>query len=379
MEAKRNYYLSENHFDHYDEKVMTELTLYGLPMLRVLTPANQETTLAQQNRWPQPTEQTMSVQHPESLRASDAGPTLEGRDLQFKGEDFDVKTPPWGTYYTYRGDAQGDAGIPLQPRYLASTFANSGPAHGVALIGGTYTDTLGFDPVVSAPVNPNDARPEQEPTIESRGWAPAVFFGLQSLPGVLGDGTAQGLVIHLGQYDVREAIQRLYDQVSVMLYRSDSADWTPPTIAGTEARPTAGSIQITVQASDPSDVYKVLVAYTTGDGTWQSAELAHAAGETWQGTLPATGDLSFFVQAVDMAGNVAIDHNHERYYTSCALTGDVTANGVVDVSDVTAAVTQWHTRDTDATWDPTTDVDRNGVVNISDVMSIVKRWASSCQ
>lgn len=37
------------------------------------------------------------------------------------------------------------------------------------------------------------------------------------------------------------------------------------------------------------------------------------------GTLPAGEDLSFFVQAVDMAGNVAVGNNNGLYYGPCVM------------------------------------------------------------
>ena len=142
MEAKRTYYLTENQLDHYDEKVLTELVLYGLPMLRVLTPAGATTT--GMVGWPNwmgldsATEQEARVV--QSLEQLQAGPAREERRIWFGEDDVEQQTTSWGSYYTYRGDAQADPGLPLQPRYVASTFATSGPVHGMALVGGTYTD-----------------------------------------------------------------------------------------------------------------------------------------------------------------------------------------------------------------------------------------------
>lgn len=100
------------------------------------------------------------------------------------------------------------------------------------------------------------------------------------------DQIQQIMVVRLGQFDVQPAVERLYRQITLMLYRSDSDDWTPRTIARVRATPTDGGVQVTVRANDPSDLYAVLVAHTTGDGAWRSVELAQAEDETWGGNAP---------------------------------------------------------------------------------------------
>ncbi len=166
-------------------------------MLRVVTPQGATViALVNRSRWmglDQMTQQEVGAAQPvKLLKAQQTGPTLEERRLWFS--TLAPLTTTWGTYYTYRGDAQADPGLPLQPRYVASTFASSGPVHGVTLTEGTYTDTLGFNPVIALPLNP-EATPGQEPALEVQGWAPSIFFGLQHLPGILGEGKDQALVV----------------------------------------------------------------------------------------------------------------------------------------------------------------------------------------
>jgi hypothetical protein len=61
----------------------------------------------------------------------------------------------------------------------------------------------------------------------------------------------------------------------------------------------------------------VVVAYSLGDEVWESIDLTEGAGEgIWSGELALTkGDsVSYFVQAVDGAGNVARGDNKGFYF-----------------------------------------------------------------
>ncbi len=64
------------------------------------------------------------------------------------------------------------------------------------------------------------------------------------------------------------------------------------------------------------NVLRVAVGYTHNDGWWQVAELSRSIADpdVWVGTVPFDPILSYFVQAVDGAGNVGIDANKSWYY-----------------------------------------------------------------
>jgi len=70
-----------------------------------------------------------------------------------------------------------------------------------------------------------------------------------------------------------------------------------------------------VEATDPSGVVRVLVAYTAGDGVWHNQDLIDDMNTLkWRGEITATLQTRYFVQAVDGAGNVGLAHNKGRYY-----------------------------------------------------------------
>jgi len=102
------------------------------------------------------------------------------------------------------------------------------------------------------------------------------------------------------------------------VYYSQSSDAIPPSIWTVHAwaRPEDEAAQVQADVTDFSGVVRVVVAYTTGDGAWETRPLAPAAGETsrWVGLLPKEAGLDYFVQAVDRAGNVAQGDNRGRYF-----------------------------------------------------------------
>jgi len=70
-----------------------------------------------------------------------------------------------------------------------------------------------------------------------------------------------------------------------------------------------------VEATDLSDVVRVGVAYTLGEGVWDTTDLTRSAGNpnVWIGTIPNEETIEWFVQVLDGAGNVAINDNKGAY------------------------------------------------------------------
>jgi hypothetical protein len=69
--------------------------------------------------------------------------------------------------------------------------------------------------------------------------------------------------------------------------------------------------------TDDSGVERVVVAYSLGDGEWRSIDLAYDAGaDRWYGELALDEgeSVSYFVQAVDGAGNVVSSDNKGFFF-----------------------------------------------------------------
>jgi hypothetical protein len=300
--AKRAYYLGAAHFSHFDEKALAGLVLYGLPMFSINTAA---AGASGAGAW------TAGAAEATGAPSFDAGPQAErGSEILVEQQVIRFGSPVTqttsaGQYFTLNGQAGAPDGQPLQPRHIVSTYAISRPIHGAVLVQAAYRDVPGIDPVIAVAVNPG-AAPISEPVFHAAKWAPETLFNIQTARGMFDGGLAQDLVIDAGQFRGTSSLgtQRLYSSVTAWLYRSDESDWTPPEIGCILTTPTMTGTQMRVTASDDSNIYGVLVAYTTSAGQWQSVDLSQASNSAWAGTVPAPMPV-LLVQVVDKAGNVA--------------------------------------------------------------------------
>ena len=104
------------------------------------------------------------------------------------------------------------------------------------------------------------------------------------------------------------------------VYYSNTMDLIPPSIWRIDAYRWGTGSQVLVETTDLSDVVRVGVAYTLGDGVWDTTDLTRSAGNpnVWIGIIPNVETQEWFVQAVDRAGNVAINDNKGAYLGSPA-------------------------------------------------------------
>jgi len=296
--AKQEYYLDEGNFDYYDEKILIESTLYGLPMYRYTTP----TATAMQLQG-----QEATAIKEEQVTVLGDGLTVNSLSYQFPA--LTAESTDDGLYYTFGGLVQAGHGEPIQPKYTADLSFPQTKAHGVVFKGGVYADVTAFDPVVDQAITTTETTTPPEPTFDAPGWYPPLLGRLNRLE------RGDRLVALLGQFNPQSQTERLYDRLSFdVYYHTSSSDWTAPSITSVSSELGANSAAIVVEADDASGIETVVVAYTDGDGTWTSTSLTRN-GETWSGSFPASADTEFFVQAVDKAGNVAVDYNNFYDYS----------------------------------------------------------------
>jgi hypothetical protein len=294
--AKQEYYLDEGGFDYYDEKILIESTLYGLPMLRYTTPAATALTPAQN---PSP-----AVAKEERMTELGNGLTMNSISYQFPA--FLAETTPDGQYYTFGGMVHASDGDPIQPKYVADLSFPQTEAHGVVFRGGVYTDELSFDPVVVQAITETTTLPE--PLFDAPTWYPPLFHRHNRLE------RGDKLVTLLGQFNAPSQTERVYEQQSFdVYYHTGSDDWTAPTITCVGSDLQQAQSTVTVNAGDASGIQTVVVAHTDGQGVWDSVDLAWT-GMVWSGSFSATLDSRYFVQVVDQAGNVRVDDNAGTYF-----------------------------------------------------------------
>jgi hypothetical protein len=218
-----------------------------------------------------------------------------------------------GTYYSVGGEVQAWPGRPVQPRagVPLSTVADRRP-QGQLLISATYSETTGYDPVITIPVTDVTL---PEPNFFATGWFPGRLAVINSF----GNQDRSSLIA--GQFNASEATERLYNSMALETYYVDqsSTDNEGPVIWGFGSE--IGASGVISFAVTVSDAQRVLITYalTNGDGTGelQSLELSLSPSgdpSLWIGSiagLPATAE--FFIQAIDDAGNVALgskEHLH---------------------------------------------------------------------
>jgi hypothetical protein len=104
-------------------------------------------------------------------------------------------------------------------------------------------------------------------------------------------------------------------------------DQVAPTIWRAEAGQVPARVSFSVSVTDDSGIERVVVTYRLGTPPhpsgrgdrrehWRSLDLSYdAVRDRWRGELTGVGEtVSYFVQAIDMAGNVATSHNKGFFF-----------------------------------------------------------------
>ncbi len=292
--AKQEYYLNEGNWDYYDEKIVIESTLYGLPMYRYTTP-----TVVQSKN------QGSAVNKEEQITVLENGLTVNSLAYQFPA--LTAEDTADGQYYAFGDLVHAGDGEPIQPKYTADLSFPETKAHGVVFKGGVYTDEMSFDPIIDQAFT--ETVPLDESMFSAPGWSPPLLHRFNRLE------RGDRLVTLLGQFNPQDQTERVYDRLSFdVYYHASSEDWTPPSITKVSSNLEIGSVLVNVDAEDnDSDIEAVVVAYTDGNGTWSSVDLTDN-GSLHTGSFPASANTEFFVQVVDGAGNVAVDDNNGKYF-----------------------------------------------------------------
>jgi hypothetical protein len=279
-------------------------TLYGLPMYKITSGG----TLGPEDPFPSTsiTSTAPSAFGDDDVKVGQLDYVLAGAFGESSTED--------GTFMAIDGWTHFSAGEPIQPRFFADVSAPAaGSLHGAVFLGGVYSETLAFDPVIALPYN-EYVTSTDEPAFSASGWYPAVPFQVRTSVSV--STTAETLVTLLGQYNSDTGTEWLYEQMSLGTYFSSSPDTDPAEIAHLDGvLETASTGLIKIEATDASDIIRVVVAYTDGQGQWHSQDLTYKdAMLKWTGVISGTVETRYFVQVVDGAGNVALDDNKGQYH-----------------------------------------------------------------
>jgi len=337
VNAKQQYLAETAQLTGIDQKTLSEMTLYGLPMMKVdmiRTGSQGEDSI---------------VSTPDPVPGANFGlsSTVVTLDPEVHTEMKSLldlsENPPVDTVDTTY--LSGDDGVvanpfePIYPKEIYDVSATGLVLRGVAFRGGSYHDETGVIPLTTAPTTETSTANlsyNTEVFYPTQVWSPNYYGALT--------GETTGLVVFPAQFKSSEpgainGTRRIFDQLELELYYLPS-NWNnattkaagvsaSPVILGASAFESGGSVTFSVNAltEGSAGVQAVWVLYTgepgsSYHGTWTHLDLTQNNDDPtlWENstlTLPSgenPDDIRFIVQAVGGAGLTTLATNLGAYY-----------------------------------------------------------------
>ena len=297
-----------------DNKVLSGMVLYGLPMFRVTSSnAGKVTPLSQSKEW----------ENSLGMRMAKVKPKAIGKGLfevQLKGtlENTFMKenTTDAGKYYSFNGVTQTNVNEPVQPRISFFTGAESFFPKGAVLESAKYETLQNFDPVIEGGEWGLDTIGEGQ--FNKKGFFPAIPFAVNTIAKSENVPPLQKFIFIAGQYNNDSKTERLYRELRyTTYYTGEPTDNTTPTI-NEPAINIGKQAKVTVQGwdKDGDPLYRAVLIWTDGQGQWKAIDLdqSQTNPKEWTAEFTVKPEMVFFLQAVDTLGNVAYLDNNGQYY-----------------------------------------------------------------
>ncbi len=343
LAAKQQYFnsLAAGSLSVYDEKVLAEMTLYGLPMQKVEMPnqtnVDPDGTAAvmQSSAAVAPASMTTAGNTP--AQAPIAGLNQTTLNLDF---DYAPENTTRGDYYRIQGesDLYQTAERPILPLTTINRDSPDKVARGVLMLGGTFEDVPNFDPVIMGLLFEDSNTISGELRHDVDQWLPFMPATINRFWNIGEGAFSQKIVVTPGQFKATSTssdpktvgVMRLYSHLELLVYEGPGEEpdykapgvWQVAATPGTNKALTFSALVTDTPATDflpATGVLRVVVLYRhENDTTWSRAELIYnptsqLAVKTV--VLPHSGQYEFFVQAVDNAGNVNPVLDHGNYFT----------------------------------------------------------------
>ncbi len=334
VDSFNDYFASVGLYGVYDEKVLQEFTLYGLPMYRFDSGVTTQGTPAA----------------PSLTLGTDpftGGPaTLTTIDETFEENDSDK-----GTFYSADGQTLEVHYRPIQPMTTYDVTVDGLVARGALILDWTSTDIALADVAFARPViDDGDREGEIE---DPDALFPSTFAAIASYERTSpGEGqrteSRQNLNLVLGQYDGASDTQRLFSDVDVeVLYVPEGAvvDNVPATISTVQSAIVDDQVTFIVDVDDATPAARVVVLYRAiGGNDWDAVDLQ--ANSPWSGsaTVPSgTEEVEYLVQVVRDNGLVTTSSSKGEFHRAQPLPTEAppTAELTVDIDGTTAG--RWYT------------------------------------
>jgi len=298
LNAKQQYFADNPNFGPFDEKIVAESTLYGLPMYQVTSQATAKLS-------PAITAITTQTTQEQGLRKA-------GYSYTWATATPIATTSGKKFYALNRAITSSSEGKPILPKLSYNVTQTQKALHGVVFRGGSYNTVNVTPPIQRFKTTTGHITPER--TFNAPGWYPSIFFTPNTVP--LDIEAKETLVATAGQYNpnLTTGQQRIFSNMDFdVFHHVNTNDWTKPTVYLMENRLNANIATVTIATSDASGIKEVVLAYTDGNGTWNSTNLT-GSDVTWTGSFAANANTEFFIQAIDKAGNVAVNENEGKYF-----------------------------------------------------------------
>lgn len=291
--AKQQYFADNPNFSSYDEKIVAESTLYGLPMYQI-----RSETIA-------PLSSAIEVEKTETTQENG----LQKDAYTYK---WDQPTALSENSFSLDGKVAGHEGEPILPKLSSEVTHTEKALRGVVFRGGNYITVDKVPPLQRFKTTTGYLSPER--TFSAPGWYPSIFFQPHTVQ--LNGQKKETVVATTGQYNPNLGQQRIFNNIKFDLYyHTDPSDLVLPEVYLTSSRLEGHTATVTVTTSDTSGIEGVVITYTNGKGTWNATEnMTKGSGEQWSGTFAAESNTQFLIHSIDKAGNVAINDNEGRYF-----------------------------------------------------------------
>lgn len=189
------------------------------------------------------------------------------------------------------------------------------------MLGGSFTDTPNFAPVVTNATTEYSTNATQ-PGFPYNQFYPAQIASINRLA-TIDNGFKQQLVIVPGQYQASTATtgtERLYNRLQVQVLTADTSngDFVAPSVSEVTAASTPAALQFHIRAGDNVAPARAVVLYLPqGQTTWNRADLTYnpATGYFDAALPPSPGVITYFAQVADAAGNVALVLDNGKFFT----------------------------------------------------------------
>ena len=299
MLAKQDYYAFDFDFDYIDQKVVSTAVLYGLPMYGVNIEGKEIEGKADDS---EKAIKAMSMEKPYNT-------------FTFRPDYSEIVETPVGNYSSV-DETLSSPGKPVLPKLIWPYMMDKKMLHGITLRNASYdvieNTTMPYEEIV---VSIAGVAEQRESTDEN--WNTSEFFKVSTI------GKKQYIILITGQFKKAGWIEkdnnminggtlRRYTELTFDLYFSSLTDEKePPKINVSQINSTF----IKVNVTDESGIRKIVVAYTDNKGKWGSFDIEpDTAACALELEIELEEEKEYFVQAVDIYGNVAVDDNEGEYY-----------------------------------------------------------------